>query len=193
MFPRFSRNVCTLVLSVALLACTAAPLRAADNYSIDGAHSFVMFRVNHLGIGESYGRFNEISGTFDVDGGTPTSLSFQINAQSVDTADEDRDKHLKSPDFFNTKQFPVIKFESKSIKKHGDHFEVAGDLAMLGVTKPFSFDVSHTGEGKDPWGNFRTGWHSEFTVKRSDYGMKFMLEGLSDEVAVVVSIEGIKK
>ena len=175
-----------------MLACAAAPSFAADSYTIDGAHSFVMFQINHLGIGEAYGRFNEISGKYKVDDGAPSSLSFEINAESVDSADEGRDKHLKSPDFFNTKQFPVIKFTSKEIKKHGDHFEVSGELMMLGVTKPLSFKVKHVGEGKDPWGNFRTGWHSEFTVKRSDFGMSYMLEGLGDEVSLVVSIEGIK-
>lgn len=193
MSSRFSRNVCTLSLSAALLACTAAPLVAADSYSIDGSHSFVIFRINQGGIGDAFGRFNEISGTFEVDGGAPTSLSFELNAESVDTANEGRDKHLKSPDFFNAKQFPVIKFESKSIKKHGDRFEVTGDLTMLGVTKPLTVDVKRTGEGQDRRGNFRTGWYSEFKLMRSDFGMKFMLEGLADEVAVVVSVQGVKK
>ena len=193
MRPRINPSVLSFALAAIVLSLGATPLLAAEAYSIDGAHSFVVFRVNHLGISDSYGRFNEMSGEFQVDGQTPKSLSFQINAESVDSANEDRDKHLRSPDFFNVKQFPVIKFASKSIEKHGDHFEVTGDLTMLGVTKTVTFEARHTGEGKDPWGNYRSGWHGEFTVKRSDFGMNFMLEGIGDEVAVVVAVEGIKK
>ncbi len=189
MSPKITRIALTLAVSAMLVGAADA----ADSYSIDGAHSFVMFQVNHLGIGESYGRFNEMSGKIEVEGEAPKTIHFEINAESVDSANADRDKHLKSPDFFNVKQFPVIKFASKSVQKHGDHFEVAGDLSMLGVTKPISLKAYKTGEGKDPWGNYRTGWHSEFKVKRSDYGMNFMLDGLGDEVTVVVAVEGIKQ
>ena len=151
------------------------------------------FRVNHLGIAESYGRFNETSGSFEVEEGDLKSLSFEINAESIDTANEDRDKHLKGPDFFNTKQFPVIQFESESVKKHGDHFEVAGELMMLGSKKPLTVELRKTGEGKDPWGNFRTGWHATFAIERSDFGMNYMLDGLGDQIAIIVSVEGIKQ
>jgi len=193
MTPRFSRIAFSLAVGVTMLTCATTASHAVDSYSIDAAHSFVIFRINHLGISAAYGRFDAFSGTFKLDGGTPSALTFELDAESVDSGNADRDKHLKSPDFFNAKQFPVIQFTSREIKAHGDHFEVSGDLTMLGVTKPLSFMVKHTGEGKDPWGNFRTGWHGEFTVKRSDFGMSYMLEGLGDEVTLLVSIEGIKK
>lgn len=189
---RVMRNFHSVAVA-AVLVCAAAPGWAGDTYSVDGSHTFVSFRVNHLEIAESYGRFNESSGSFEVEEGALTSLTFEINTESVDTASEDRDKHLKGPDFFNTKQFPVIQFKSESIKKHGDHFEVAGELMMLGAKKPLTIEVRKTGEGKDPWGNFRTGWHSSFAIERSDFGMNFMLDGLGDQIAIVVSVEGIKQ
>ena len=188
-----SRRLCIVAMTAVLLVTGSAASYAKDAYTIDAGHSFVTFRVNHLGIGQAHGRFNEMAGDFELDADKLASVNFTIQTGSVDTADEKRDGHLKSPDFFNAEQFPVIQFKSKSVMAHGDHYEVSGDMKMLGVTKPMTMKVRKIGEGKDPWGNYRSGWQSEFMVKRSEFGMKFMLEGLSDEVAVMVAVEGIKK
>lgn len=164
---------------------------SAEDFKVDSGHSAVIFRVKHLGVSYCYGRFNEIGGSFSFDSG---SLDIEIKTSSIDSNSENRDKHLKGPDFFNVKQFPVIKFTGKKFKKIGDdEFEVSGDLTLHGVTKPLTIQLERVGSGKDPWGGYRSGFETTFTIKRTDFGMKFMTGGLGDEIRVIVSIEGIRE
>ena len=168
----------------------------ADSYRVDGVHSSVIFRVKHMGIANFYGRFNEISGSFDFDPKDPSKLSIdvQINAESIDTHSQRRDRHLKGPDFFNASQFPSISFKSKSAKKAGpESYEVKGELELHGVTRPLTVKVEHTGSGRGPRGDQREGFETTFTIKRSEFDMKFMLRGLSDEVRITLSVEGVLK
>ncbi len=177
-----------------LLGSTTAP--AADNYKVDAGHSSLILRSTHFGMGHVYGRFNEVSGSLKVDEKNPakSSVEFQAMAASIDTNDKKRDKHLKGPDFLNAKQFPVITFKSKSVKKvNNDTFEVTGDLTLHGVTKSLTVQVKKIGAGKDPWGNHRLGVTTTFSVKRSDFGMKFMLEGVGDEVQLILSVEATRQ
>lgn len=197
MFLRTIRSRRGIVIAAVLsTAGAASPVWAAsETYQIDNVHSDVIFEIGHLGVSSSFGRFNDISGEIHVDteDAAETSIQIQIKSESVDTNSADRDKHLRSPDFFNVKQFPLIEFQSKSTKVKGDKLEVTGDLTLLGVTKPVTVEVRKIGEGKDPWGGYRAGWLSEFKIKRSDYGMKFLLEGLSDEVEITVALEAVRK
>jgi polyisoprenoid-binding protein YceI len=118
----------------------------------------------------------------------------QVMAKDVDTYDAKRDKHLQSPDFFDVGQHPLITFKSTSLKKlAGDLYEVTGDLTLLGKTRPITFQVRQTGYGKDPWGDYRRGFETEFTIKRSEFGMNFLLDVVSDEVDLTVSVEGIRQ
>ena len=184
-------NAIKIALSLALSGLVLAPLSAgAAKHEVDPAHTYVLFKVNHLGIGNSWGMFRKTTGTFDPDKGT---LDITIDANSIYTADKKRDDHLKGPDFFDTKQFPKITFESTKVETKGDEYMVTGDLTLKGKTKPVTLTVAKTGEGKDPWGNFRTGFETSVTINRMDFGVDYMPDGLSKDVELMISVEGIRK
>ena len=192
------RQIGIVVFAIALIFAGFSnnALFAAETYSVDTAHTYVMFRVKHLGVGYSYGRFNGPTGKFVFDESTPSncSIEMQIKANDIDTMVDKRDNHLRSADFFNATEHPAISFKSTSVKKISDNmYEVAGNLTLLGNTRPISMKASDTGAGKDPWGKFRRGFETTFTIKRSEYGMNFMLNGVSDEVDITVSVEGIRQ
>ena len=167
----------------------------ADTFKIDPVESSVVFSVTHLGISNFYGRFNDIKGTVVLDKADPSKSSFDLTipVESVDTKNEKRDQQLKSPDFFNAKQFPVMTFKSKKVEGSGDWFVVTGDFTLHGVTKPLTLEVKKIGEGKGMKGEIRAGGEGRFTIKRSDHGMSFMQEVVGDEINIVVSLEGIKQ
>ena len=185
----------TLLVSATLVSFAAEFARAAETFEIDGSHTSVLFRIKHLGVSFFYGRFTDVSGSVVLDDDPANcSMNIVIKSDSINTDSEKRDAHLKSPDFFNARQFPEITFKSTSIKAAGENqLEVTGDLTLHGVTKPITVTVDRTGSGSDPWGGYRTGLETTITIKRSDYGMKFMLKGLSDEVKLMISIEGIRQ
>lgn len=194
-----SASLCaSLALGVAFrtpVAPGAAP-SAADAYEIDAAHSTVLFRAKHLDVSYTYGRFNDFSGAVTFDAAKPenSKVEVEIKTESVDTANEKRDAHMRSPDFFDAKQFPTCNFRSTSVKKGKDgHLAVTGDFTLHGVTKPVTLDVEPVGSGKDPWGGERAGFHGTCTLKRSEFGMNFMPEALGEDVLITVSIEGVKK
>lgn len=165
------------------------------HYKIDAGHSSVMFRVSHLGVSNCYGRFNAFGGEFTLDAANPANckLSITIQTESIDSNLAARDKHLKSPDFFNVKQYPTATFTSKSFKQSADGaYDVAGDLTMHGVTKEVSVRLKKIGEGKDPFGGYRAGFETEFEIKRADYGINFMPEGLGADVRILVALEGVR-
>ena len=121
-------------------------------------------------------------------------MTFTQTSFSVDTAVAGRDKHLKSPDFFNAKQFPEITFTSTKVSKTGaDTYAAAGKFTMHGVSKDMTLTFKRTGRGKGRKGESRTGFESTFTLKRSDFGMNFMQGPLSDEIQVTVSFAVILK
>jgi polyisoprenoid-binding protein YceI len=174
-------------------SAVAAPAADTTTWKVDGVHSSVVYRVKHMGVANFWGRFNEVKGTFTFDPAAPDAATFDIEipAESIDSNNGNRDKHLEGPDFFNVKQFPTITFKSKSVKKAGDAFELAGDLTLLGVTKPVTAKLEHIGTAETPRGP-KTGFDATFTIKRSDFGMNYgVSEGaLGDEVTIIVAIEG---
>jgi len=189
-------RITQIVLALALGSLALEATLAADAYSIDTAHSAVMFKITHLGVSTFHGRFFDVSGNYSFDEANPAASSFEatVKADSLDTHNEKRDQHLKSPDFFNTKQFPVITMKSKSVKKTGDKtLAVTADLTLHGVTKEITFDVKQVGAGPGPGGGFRSGFDTQFTIKRSDFDIKFMPGGLGEDVTVTVSIEGVRQ
>jgi len=172
------------------------PANASENYTVDTAHTYILFRVKHFNIGHSYGRLNGATGAFVLDDASPANsrIEMQVMAKDVDTYDSKRDKHLQSPDFFDVEQHPVITFKSTAVKKREtDLYEITGDLTLLGKTRPITVQVRQTGSGKDPWGNYRRGFETTFTIKRSEFGMDFLLDAVSDEVELTVSVEGIRQ
>ena len=165
------------------------PAAAAETFHVDPVHSSMLFRVKHMNTSYIWGRFNEYSGTANLDGADP-SFSVQIKVDSIDTANAKRDQHLKGPDFFSARQFPAISFKSTKVTKLGPTtYDVEGTLTLHGVSKPIKVRVDRTGTGKGPTGGAITGLATTFTIKRSDFGMKFMLQGVGDDVLIVANLE----
>ena len=186
------RALHTAVLASLLAVSTAQ----AAPYKVDEAHSMAIFRASHLGISHTYGRFNELSGSFEWDASRPeaASLSVTIQASSIDTNHEKRDQHLRNPDFFNAAQFPVITFVSSSFTPRQDGiYTVTGTLTLHGVSKEITVDLHTVGEGTDPWGGYRAGFHTTFTINRVDYGMDYMTDGVPSDVGLIISLEGIRQ
>ena len=187
------------VLALAIADVPPSGLRRAadtESYTIDVTHSMVVFKCKHFGVSNNYGRFNDISGKFSFDDkdASKCAIEMEVKTESIDTNLPDRDKHLRSADFLNAKQFPTATFKSKTIKPTGkDTYEVTGDFTLCGVTKSVTVTANHIGTGKDPYGNIRRGFELAFTIKRSEYGMKKMLEGIGDDVHLMINIEGTRK
>lgn len=182
---------------------TSAPAPAPSTASIgqafkvDTGHSGAVFRIKHMDIAYFWGRFDTITGTVTADAQSP-SFDVTIDANSVNTGNQRRDDHLRSPDFFNVKEFPTITFKSTSSKRAfvepqpGMYYEVNGDLTMHGVTKPVKALVEWTGTADTPRGR-RCGFEAMITVKRSDFGMNHGIDqkALGDEVRIIIGIEGV--
>jgi polyisoprenoid-binding protein YceI len=189
------------VLSLAVAALAASPALAAETYTIDKNHSEASFQVRHLGISNVRGRFEDFDGAIEIDRAKPeaSSVSFTIQAASINTNTPDRDKHLRSADFFDVANHPTLTFKSTAVKPNGkDSFLVTGDLTMRGVTKQVSLPVTLLGEGKDPMGNDKIGFETGVTLNRTEFGLNWnrALEGggtlLSDDVKIQIAVEANK-
>jgi polyisoprenoid-binding protein YceI len=155
---------------------------------VDASHSSVIFKVKHQNVSWFYGRFDTIKGSIILDE-AKSSVSLTIDASSANTGNERRNRHLVGPDFFNTKQFPEIKFESKSVEvSKAGHLNVKGKLTIRGVTKDVNAIAKKTGEGKAR-GKPIVGYHCIFTIKRSDFGITYGKGSLGDDVEVTISLE----
>lgn len=185
------------VLVFGLVALLAWPAAAApERYDVDKGHSALLFRVKHVDVGYTYGRFNDFSGSFVVDDANLANAQIEITAkvESIDSNDAKRDQHLKSPDFFNVAQFPTMTFKSTSIVKNADGaYQVKGNFTLHGVTRPLTLTMRKTGEGDDPFGNHRIGFEGQLTFNRSDFGMDKMAKAVGEKVWVTVAVEGIRK
>jgi len=186
-------QVLTAAVATVLVGATAF---GAD-FTIDPVHSAAIFKVKHMGASYTYGRFNDIAGSFSFDPAKPEASAIQvtIQAESVDTHNELRDRHLKGPDFFNTKENPTLTFTSTAWKKTGDHtYDVTGELVMRGKSKAITVPVEHVGDGKDPRGKELTGFHTTFTIDRSEFGINYGLpDAVPSKVEIIFSVEGTKK
>ena len=188
-----------LVLTAALVV--SGLVVHAETYAIDPDHSHVGFRVKHL-VGKVPGRFTKFGGTVSFTPGKPESwkTDAKIEAASINTDNEKRDGHLKSPDFFDTAKCPDITFKSTKVTDvKGDTAKLHGDLTMHCVTKPVVLDLELGGTTKDPWGNAKAGFTATGTVNRKDFGIiwnKTLDTGgvmLGEDVAISLDIEaGVK-
>lgn len=171
----------------------AAPL-AEGAWKIDAVHSAVLFKVKHLNTSWSYGRFNTFSGEIvhDAADASKSRVQCEIDVASIDTANKDRDGHLLSPDFFSAREFPKIRFTSSKVEARGDKLAVTGEFEMHGVKQPMTLLVEKTGASKTERFGERVGFHATATLKRSDFGMKTMLEGIGDEIEVTLSLEATR-
>jgi polyisoprenoid-binding protein YceI len=145
------------------------------SWNIDNAHSAIHFTVRHMMFAKVRGRFSKWSAELDLkaDDLTQSKVSADIDVGSITTGEPDRDTHLKSGDFFDAEKFPKIKFESRSVKKQGDHYVLTGDLTIRDVTRSIDLEVEELGRGKDPWGNQRVGFSAKGQVNRKDFGLKW--------------------
>jgi len=193
------KTTSSLMLTLILALATVAP--AADVYTIDGAHSDVNFKIRHL-ISQVNGRFVEFDGTVNVDFKNldASSVTFSIDAASIDTDNEDRDTHLRSADFFDVEKYPAITFKSSKITKVGDNdYAVTGTFTMIGVSKEITLPVTYLGAVQDPWGNTKAGYELSTTINRKDYGMEWnkALDAggfiLGDDVEIAISLQLTKK
>jgi polyisoprenoid-binding protein YceI len=175
----------------------------AGSYTVDADHTHVGFRVQHMMVSHTQGRFKKFEGAVVVDDKDPakSTIDISIDAASVDTDQEKRDEHLRSADFFDAANHPKITFKSKQVKVVGPRqWQVKGDLTIRGVTKEIQLTVSEIGaDVKDPWGGVRRGAVASATVNRKDFGLKWnaALEAggvaLADDVDINLDIELVKK
>jgi polyisoprenoid-binding protein YceI len=171
---------------------------APTAFTVDPLHSTVVFGVDHLGVSRFYGRFNRVTGSYALSPETGEGrFELSVGVENVDTANGGRDGHLKSPDFFNAKEFPTIDFSGSKLLKTADGtFSLSGELSLHGQTRPITARLEWIGE-RDVGERFgyRSGFEATFSVKRSDFGMgKYVAEGtLGDEVKIIAAIEGIRK
>lgn len=188
--------------AVALLALPLAAFAAPESYTLDSYHTFPNFTVDHLGVSTMYGRFDKSSGKATLDKAAKTgSLDLTIDTVSVTTGDNDkgsrarsRDEHLRSADFFNVAEFPKATYKSNKVVFTGDNpSAIEGNLTLLGVTKPVNLTIERfkcnaaSGNNKERCGGNATG-----KFKRSDFGMKFGVPNIGDEITLLVSFEALK-
>jgi polyisoprenoid-binding protein YceI len=207
--PRTIMLLRTLVSAVVVGAAVATPIAmhhatplnaaapvAMATFTVDAAHSQVLFKVRHLGISTVTGRFATFSGTFQLDpaSGQAGAASMSIDVASINTDNERRNGHLKSPDFFAADSFPKITFVSTGIQKvSGNKYKVAGNLTMRGVTKPVTLDAEVAGTRQTAEG-WLAAVNLSGTVKRKEYGLMWdrVTEGVAvvgDEITLQIEVE----
>ena len=184
-----------LAVTGALLLFTGS-LAKADNWKIDPNHSTAQFAIRHLAVSTVRGAFTKVSGTGQYDPADPTKTSIDatIDAASVDTRVEMRDKDLRSPNFFDVDKYPTITFKSKHTEAAGEgKLKMTGDLTMHGVTKEVVLDVDGpTAAIKDPMGNERIGASATTKVNRRDYGINGGASVAADDVTITIDVEMTK-
>lgn len=193
-----------VVSATALAAVLALPAAAAtSNWQIDPNHSSAQFAVRHLGLSTVRGAFTKVNGTVQLDDKdiAKSSVEVTIEAASVDTRVEGRDKDLRSDHFFDVEKYPTLTFKSTKVEQsEPGKLKVTGDLTIHGTTKQVVLDVEGpTGAVKDPWGNQRAAATATTKINRQDYGVKWnakMDNGgwvVGDDVAITIDVEMVQK
>jgi polyisoprenoid-binding protein YceI len=173
------------------------PEETTGTYNFDKAHSFIGFRIKHMGLIEVPGYFRDFTGTVKFDGkdATKSTVEFSAKMTSVDTGVAGRDNHLRTADFFEVEKFPEMTFKSTKVEKKGKQMMVTGDLTMKGVTKSVTFPFTLVDIIKDPRGGTKMGIVAETSINRRDFGVNYgsnMPSGiavLADNVTVTLQIE----
>ncbi len=170
-------------------------------WNIDASHSEVNFKIRHLVISNVSGSFHKFSAEVETDGDNfeTASIHFSADANSITTGSEQRDGHLKSPDFFDTANFPTVDFVSTSLKKTDDNnYLLKGNLTMHGITKAIEFHVEYGGIGKDGYGNIKSGFEVSGKINRKDFGLTWNMATeaggvvVSDEVKLTANVQFAK-
>lgn len=150
--------------------------KTITKWTIDPAHTEILFKAKHLVISSVTGKFTEFDGGVETEGEDfeNARAEFRAKTASIDTGVKDRDNHLRSDDFFNSEKYPDLRFKSSSIKKVGDQeFKMKGELTIRDITKPIELDVVYGGMVKDPYGNVKAGFSITGNVNRKEYGLRW--------------------
>ena len=147
----------------------------SGDYTLDPSHTRIGFSARHAMVTKVRGNFDQFEGTAHVDTANPanSSVTVTIEAASVTTGNEQRDGHLKTPDFFDIANYPQITFVSTDVERDGTEWAITGDLTINGVTKSVTVPFEETGSAKDPFGNTRVGFEGEVTIDRTDWNLSF--------------------
>jgi len=169
---------------------------AADSYTIDPLHTFPNFTISHLGYSTMHGRFGKTEGKMSFDEAQGTgSVSITIDAASVSTGYIKRDNHLRSPDFLNANEFPEITYKSTKAKIDKDGSgTVNGELTIAGVTKPVTLKVTRMHCAANPMkqDQYRCGFDAETAIKRSEFGIKYGLPAIGDDMSIALEVEAVR-
>lgn len=185
-----------------LLVLAASSLIAQTNWSVDKSHSKVGFSVSHLVITDVDGFFKDYDAKITTNGDdfSTANIEFTVNTASIFTDNENRDKHLRSDDFFNAEKFPKMTFKGKSMRKVSDNkYKLVGDLTIRDVTKQVELDVKYNGMVKDPWGNTKAGFKVTGEINRFDYNLRWnnTIETgalvVGREVELIIDLQLVKK
>lgn len=183
------------VIALSLLSSLSLTAHAADSYTIDPAHTYAHFSISHLGFSTMQGRFDKSSGKVTLDRTAKKgSIEINIEAGSISTAWAKRDEHLRGPDFFNAAEYPSITYKSDMVKFKGDiPASVEGNLTILGVTKPVTLTVGAFKCGTHPMNKKELcGADASAQIKRSDFGIKYGLPNIGDDVKLTFEVEAYK-
>lgn len=182
---------------LSLLALSfAAPLAAKpETLAIDKGHTFIMFEVSHIGFAWIPGAFTEFDGTLSYDPENPAAskVNFTVRIPSLDTFHAERDKHLKSSDFFDAGKHPTATFVSTAYEPAGENKAVLrGNLTIKGITKPVEFQVNELAAKEDPWGNFRRAWEAETELDLGAFKLNDFLGGNPKTATVKIALEATR-
>lgn len=185
-----------LILFFVALSLSAATF-AQSKWTVDPMHSFVNFEVKHMGISFVNGSFHKFSGTIEAAKSdlTDAKISFTVDVNSISTAVEMRDNHLKSEDFFSAEKFPAMTFVSTSLKKlKGNTYELNGKLTIRDVTRDVKFNVVYGGDAKNQQGNTISGFQANTTIDRTAFNIKYDPTGLvvAKDIQINLNLEFAK-
>ena len=176
-------------------AAFALPVAAADSYTVDPAHTYPNFEINHLGFSTMHGRFGATTGKITLDTAAKSgTIDITIDATSIDTGHAKRDAHLKSEEFFNVGKFPTLTYKATKLKFDGDKLSGAdGELTLLGVTKPVSLAITAFNCKPHPMTKKpMCGANATAAIKRSDFGLSTYVPAVGDEVTIIIEVEAAK-
>ncbi|MEK6747893.1 MAG: YceI family protein [Pseudomonadota bacterium] len=178
------------MLATAPLMATAAP----EFFTLDPTHTYPHFSISHLGFSTLYGRFDQSSGKVMMDKENKTgSVEVKIAAVSVSTGFQKRDDHLRSADFLNVTEFPDIVYKSTKVALKDKEATVEGNLTIMGVTKPVTLHVSAISCGENPMNKkYICGFKADAKIKRSDFGVKYGLPAVGDDLDLWFEAEGVR-
>ena len=192
----------TILLAISICFLLYSPFVAlATNFKVDQSHSNVGFTVKHLVVSKVRGNFHDYKGTEVFDKAKKKLISVEaiVKTKSINTRHKKRDGHLRSPDFFNVRKYPTLKFKSTKVTQKGSDITVVGNFTMHGVTKPLTLKGSFNGMIKGHKGAMHLGFEAKGKISRKDYGIKWnkIMEtgglAVGDEVTIILEVEAIEK